>query len=116
MDNPKQCPITSIRKIRIIDDIPTSFEFFYSDEVKDKYILSRENSHDFVVGLAAQFEAQCSNDYKYYDKYDNFFKYWNETLACGEEGRIPSDIYRPFDDMPTKKFLFNNDLWSASID
>lgn len=39
-----------------MDDIPTGFEFFYSP--KDgyyKYILSRENKNDFVVGLSAQF-------------------------------------------------------------
>lgn len=61
-----------------MDDIPTGFEFFYSP--KDgyyKYILSRENKNDFVVGLSAQFQSQCANDYKYYDKYDTFVKYWN---------------------------------------
>lgn len=98
VDNIKRCPITGIKKIRITDDLPNGTQFLYSTaDGLYKYVMSRESKNEFVVGLSAEFEEQCANDFKYYDKYDTFSSYWNQTKQCGDEGRVPSEVYRLFD-------------------
>lgn len=68
-----------------------------------------------MAGLSAAYEERCSNDYKYYDKYDTFDGYWNETSSCGDEGALPADLYKPFDEMSVQKFFENNHIWSLNI-
>lgn len=77
--------------------------------------MTRENKNTYIVGLSAQFEARCANDYKYFDQFETFGAYWNTTKDCGDEGTLPTDIYRVFDEMGTETFLFNNGIWSTSI-
>jgi hypothetical protein len=113
VDNPNSCPITGIRKIKATDDLPTGYSSFYSKfNGVETFILSKQSKSSFIVGLSAQFEEKCADDFKYYDQYDTFLEYWNDTKYCRGEGILSSPFYRVFDQMTVNGFLEINNIWS----
>lgn len=73
VNDQSKCPITSIKKLNPNEPIPNGYNLFYNDSnYLESYIYSRSSKSDYIVGLSAQFQERCANDYKYYDKYENF--------------------------------------------
>lgn len=73
VNDQSKCPITSIKKISVNEPVPSGYSLFYNDSAFfESYVYSRGSKNDYIVGLSAQFQEKCANDYKYYDKYDSF--------------------------------------------
>ena len=68
-----------------------------------------------MVGWLATYRSQCSNDYKYYDRYNSFDEYWAETKKCGEEGTLTTEIYKIVDSMNVSDFFLLNHVNSPYV-
>jgi hypothetical protein len=117
VDNPNGCPVTSIRKTRITDRMPAGYSSFFSKlNANEAFIFSKQSKNSFIVGLSAQFEEKCADDFPYYDQFDTFLDYWNTTKSCRSDGTLSSDFYKVFDEMTAGGFLETNNIWSSEIE